>query len=530
MQTIIKHIATKFFALFGCLIFGLNVSAQENITIIPIGLGDHTTADGLFSDNYYSFTAPEEGTLTIFAKQDVPGVYTDSTFTVMDEKFEFAYANGGQQRTGTVLKDSVYYIFVEPWDPITFTLSILGGDVKPEATYIVPEAGSVFPVSDNGLVALRFNKNILYDSAKMVCSNGEKDIDGALMHGTYSFNIRSQLFDWMNTGIVKPGDEFYFVMTNVRDAGKETTIYGDNGTFSVKYIVPEMPIVLESENIPETFLSYWPVGGEEGLVTLNFSGEVAEGVSASLSWGNAEAEGEYYIEELPLKIEGKTITLDLRGVLRTKTTMLPGAVASYSTMRVDIVNVMDKKGNPCYTDRQGVVGSFIYTLDYKDVTGNLAFQFSPGAGKSLAGKKNLDLWINDASLVYSYSGVNAEYTTADNAPKNEFITKDMLSVSSDADGLFITIPLSETIQTAPNVKISLAEVEYSDGIKRDIEATFNTTDTGIGAVTTGKDVIDGKFSVFTADGRSVMKAATKDNLKTLPKGVYVIDGQKFVVK
>ncbi len=524
-----KNIVTRL-CLMLAFIMTATVSYAAEKEIIPIGLGKHTTKEGIYQNNYYSFTAPITGTLTISSAGDVPSVFKDETFETPIEFDWLGFGIGlGKAYSGHVEKDVTYYLHVNPYSPITFELTIEASDAKPKIDNITPAEGSVFSATGDGLIGIRFSKSINYSSAKITANGVEAEIDGVNQNGIYAFDIKKTLFKWLTDKTVKAGDEMFFIMEGVCDANNPATVYGEDGTVKVKYIAPGMPIVKEKESVPSKFLSYWIPGDEDGMIKLTFSGEVAEGAIATLSWGNKEAEGEFYSEDIEAKTEGNTITIDLTGKLRTAKTMLPNSTstASYTDINIQINHIKDKQGNYCYADGQGSLGSFGYLFEYKDISGNIVSEITLLDNKPLAETNTVEIWINDASLLHSYSGVKFAYTTTDNKQNTVIVAKDKLTESKDGNELIINVPLPEEVKAAQSVKVSLADALFADGLEHAVEAVFTATPSGINGIINSDN---STFEIHAIDGKQVKRNASKAALGTLKAGIYVIDGRKVIIK
>ncbi len=526
-----RNIAIRACMLIACMFFGMTASAQDK-EIIPIELGEHTTTKVYPETNYYSFVAPMTGTLTISANGDLPDVYSDATFETKIVCDWLGYGIGlGRAQSVNVAEGTTYYLSLKPLDQVTFDLKLEASDAKPEIEHLTPAEGSVFNATGDGLIGIRFTKSINYSVAKIATADAEVEIDGVSQNGIYAFDIKKTLFAWLNEQVLTAGDEFIFIMEGVCDASDPSVVYGEDGTVVVKYIAPEMPVVKVSETVPTNFLSYWVPGDERGIITLTFSGELSDGATTKLTWGNSEAENELYIENVPTTITGNTITIDLTDKLRTPQTMLPNSTTTdkYTSMQIQINNIRDTKGNYCYAEGQGSLGSFGWRLDYKIVSGNLVYEFTPGNGKSLNGVNSIELWINDASLIHSYGGINVKYT-ADNEDYDATITKDKLTSSVEYGELIINIPVDEAIQKASNVTVALSGAVFTDGLEREIKASYNTIDSGIDTTTADIDSLNGTFDVYAADGRLVMKNAKKGSLNRLAAGLYIVDSRKLIIK
>ncbi len=505
-----------------------NIYTSDGVLITPIGLGETTTPVGTYLTTYYYYDAPEDGTLTIKGSSYVPFVYNDQDFTERNNNFTHSYIKGGQQRVGLVEAGKRYFIKAEPASSKTFSLSLLSASTPPSIEFLEPAEGSVFSVSGNGLVAIRFNKNIIYDNAYVSCEGQSEIVEGSKQSGTYAFNIRYIVYNWLKTGQVQPGDKFHFNMENVREEGNETCIYGIDGSVKIEFIVPNMPTLIETASVPSAFLSYWMPDAEDGVITLTFNNELQSGSgTCTLGWGNKEEEGEYYAESVPVVTEGKVATVDLRGKLRNMDTMLPYRQYDYGTMFVSIANLKDTDGNPPYTEGQGTVGSYKYSLTYDDITGTVNYAFTPESG-AIKDVDNVNLWVANPDIIASYDGITVTYTI-DGTEKTVNILNADLTINTEYNELDITIPLTDEMKQASKLTFSLLNATYTDGVAHEVSVKYNNDATGINGVIVDGNGTNGTYNVYTTDGRMVKNNVNKTELYNLPAGLYIMNGKKIVI-
>lgn len=338
------------------------------------------------------------------------------------------------------------------------------------------EPGGTFYVSNLGSVSFTFNKGVLYDKATITAAGKTIPVNSSLSTNNIEVRMKDQVYELLESGQVKGGDEFEVNLTNVRMASNENVKYGTDGTLSVKYKFGSLPISLVStQNTDTPFLSYYAPGDENGIITITFNGEVGEADHCELRYGNLDedASGNYYQEELPVTVNGNSVSVNLQGKRRLPADMVTNP-DGYPNMAIGFVGITDKEGNLAYSNSAGNVGSFWFTKTYSIITTNVTCEFSPASGSKLDNFSNIELWITDESSL-RYDGVEFAYEK-DGKQNSVIVTNYTKTDDSENPGaVILTIPVPDDCKGATNIVVSLHGLTSADGTdySRMLTAKYN---------------------------------------------------------
>lgn len=244
---------------------------------------------------------------------------------------------------------------------------------------------------------------------------------------------------------------------------------------------------------------------------------------ASLTYGNIEYENDSYYEELPVVVQGETLLVDLRGVLRTLATMK--VTNMYDNITLQITNVRDTKGNYAYSEGLGTLGSFSFNYTFKIVEYDLTTDFTPAKGGNIDKAKNVEMWVREtgdgvltfegAKFSYVYEGQEA---SVDVALENIKVEAD----PEDEDARIITVDIPEFSRDAnTDVKFELTGVTFPDGNEYadKVSAVFKTSGyvTAIDGVSVDADKED---TMYNINGMKMKSAKTKN--------IYISKGKKII--
>lgn len=432
---------------------------------------------------YYSYTATESGMMRIASTSaDCPEPYSTQDFTP-ESRVEntFTYdGNGGSKREFSVVAGTTYYIGDRyPMNGFTFVASMVE-DEGITLTSADPAQGTAYDItSSSGLLTLVFNVAVDADASATVTS-GTQSAQVEVYRNAVGLTVelKNTIYGWLESGAVKPGDKFTITFTGIHAVADSSIVYGTDGTMTLEYLVPEMPLMKVSESIPSVFKSYWIPGDETAVASVTFDGallSVADGQKgvATLQIGNAEM-GDAYAEELPVQIDGNTAYVDFSGKLRTYETM--GLVNTYwSSFTLKFVNIQGADGQVVYSAGQGTVGSFTYTVPFSIVTSDVYFEFTPATKSSIANATTAEIYISDATAV-SFDGVDFTYTGADGNEVVTTIAKADCTIAEEGEGLTVTVTIPEALKSQSDVTVGLHNPQFADGLTRsekEITAIYN---------------------------------------------------------
>jgi len=179
------------------------------------------------------------------------------------------------------------------------------------------------------------------------------------------------------------------------------------------------------------------------------------------------------------------------------------------------------------TDGASIYGVPVVTCSAADVPGAGTYDIIVSIG-SVENKNvtlvNGTLTVNKASLTVTAG----TYTKEQGQENPEFTLTYDGFVNNDTEASLTTLPTATTTATTDS-EAGQYEVTVSGGESANYEFTYVngtltiTEPAGISNIT-----IDGKFDVYNTAGYKVRKNAT--TLEGLPKGVYIINGKKAIIK
>lgn len=512
-------------------------SFAKQIDLGAMQLDTDYEVKGDFNSYIGSFTATTDGTL-IASSTGSDGLhpYRQQLSDMESEGNAIAYTADNYfplQYHFDVTAGTTYYFYKDfSMNPFTFRLSMdSGSGISISKT--TPEAGSVFSVSGGGLVSIQFSRAVNFSpEARIIAGDKEASVPVNGLSNIASLEIKEPLFKWLSDGTLKGGDKFIVRLFNVTATDDATIVYGTDGTADVEYIIGEMPIqLISTENTSGAFKSYYMPTDPTGIVTLTFDGEVASAI-VNLSFGSTDIEGDYYTEEITPVIEGKTIKIDLTGKQRTPDNMVASGT-NYNNVMLNISKVLDTTGQHAYSAGQGTIGGFLFTYDELDVvTANIMTDFTPRPGSTITAETgSIEIWITDEAKL-SYDGVKFAASNGIEVVVVDF-TKEVDPYDETASILTVPVPAELTaVQTldeeVTTVTVTLNNLQSADGLdhSQDVMATYNL---GVAAIDKvfGDEVTE--FTVFNTQGILVLHTTNRDEVKNLPSGIYIINGEKFLL-
>ncbi len=452
---------------------GIGAQATD-IEVTPIELGKEYSGKP-FADAHFSFTAPQDGKLVLKSTRgDNPTLYTDETFaTVSDVEMPFSYVSGGKENEMLVVKGTTYWFAYKfPINDWAFTARMDDASVL-TMEYAKPAPDQVFPLANGGFLEIHFNTAIQATTAIVQTGTATAELTPMAYGRDLGLELKNILFPWMQNGTMKAGDTFTVTITGIQST-QNGTLYNGDGTLVLSYTASAKPAEVVKSTLPEKFISYWPATAQDGVVVLEYDMELSTEKQpvASVSFGSAEVEGDYYEEALPAVVSGKTLTVDFRGKVRIPSEMVASGT-NYEHMLLRVNNICSADGNYVYSEGQGTFGSFQHSFPYEQIAYDLTSEFLPASGASLAGVGSVELWLSNPDAV-SFDGVSVTFQKADGTRDFVDYTLEQCNYKNEgADGITMNVPITEEMQVASNVTITLLNMVSNDGIEREIQAVYN---------------------------------------------------------
>lgn len=287
--------------------------------------------------------------------------------------------------------------------------------------------------------------------------------------------ISSTLSPLMGSSALRPGDDYEVVIEGVKStAGEPYHDTDTDGPLILHFTCGTMPVLAIEEYIPDPFLSYWAPGAPEGILTMDFDAPLMDDGKTwvALGWGNLESDGKYYHEKIICDIDGKRLSADLTGKLRTPALMTPQYPDSdFNTIVISVMNVRDHYGDYVASPGQGTLGSYHYLLPYVLINRtSLVAEFTPQNGSPIDEAGNVNVWMTGLQAC-SFEGFTLTVTHKDNTETKISIPLSEVKVTPIDENeceYDFTIP-EETRRDAKRIMISLSGVKSLDGYDHEHE-------------------------------------------------------------
>lgn len=483
-----KEPLSKGLLLLLLLFVGMTANATD-FTEVELGTGYEIKS----CTNWYGkWTATSDGKL--YCKEsrnaDNIAVYSDEALT---SKVTETALNGTKSLELDVTSGTTYYFKTAGNNlgasVITFTFEGKGQETI-SLESVSPTDGSTLDVTGSGKVSLKFDRAIKIENATIASGTNSASLTVNVTNSYYAgCDFKSILFDWLQSGAVKQGDDVTITFNNVTMADDSNVKYGTDGTLTLNYKAPKAPVSLVSITKPEAFKSVWTAGDEDGKVVFTFTDEISSAADdapvAYISYGNLDknSEGRYYYETITPTISGKTVTFDLTGKDRSSnmSSVVSGltdtekAESYYTKWNVILKGVKDTEGNFVYSDAQGSIGSFSTVIPLAETTENaeVTTEFTPVSGSSLANVDNIEIYISPAAAISSYTGVKFDYVKSDDSTADTVVEKANITETTEDGDLTLTVPVPAEAKTATDVKVTIDGLTFASGYTGDITATYN---------------------------------------------------------
>ena len=510
-------------------------NAQDGSSAVDFGkmaLDKEYQVAGDFNDYKGYFVAEKTGTLTATASFGcllLP--YTDPE-CLQAAAYNHIYLDNGESFSLDVEAGKTYYLFLGfSMSDGNFKLS-MDTDKSIKLLSSTPANGSVFDVSEGGIVSVQFNNQVNVASVMISCNQTMTEIPYNVQGTDVAIDIKNRIFGLMENGNLKEGDQFAIILDGITSLYDENVIYGEDGSLVLTYQLGKLPVTLDStvnvENNP--FLSYWSKDNEKGIIKLIFNGELmsheqrAKSGVASITYGELESESsEYYSENVPYTIQGKELTIDLTGKLRRAKDMVASA-SVYPTINIKVKDIRSADGRYAYFPGKGGLGSYSFDMAYQEVKAEPVADFVPSDGSTLDGQDFIEIWVLDYKTI-QHDGVMFSFET-DGKMHQVVVTDFEVKADTENEGAYLLkVKVPEEVKNAnrqTDVKVSFSNLQCIDGLDHsaDLTATYRVA-TGI------KEVVNGNQAekIYQMNGVKV----NGKNRKQLPNGLYIVNGKKVLV-
>lgn len=310
------------------------------------------------------------------------------------------------------------------------------------------------------------------------------------------------------------------------------------GTITINYLFPEISHFVDA-SWPEEFRQSWPEGDPRGIATLNFDGPVGDFMPILIyfgTFGSDDLPPLYTLSKQKVTLEDNKMIIDFTGIdyknysytqndvvtIRVEGVETPDGLPVYfrgtsssTTKEIKYINKpVDEEDEPVIPE----VPLPIITPDLGDVE-ELALITLEWEGYDL--KLNSEC---EESVTMTLNGEIAE--------QEIIITVTGDSTMPEYDGNILSISFGEEILEEGNYEITLptglvilGNEEYTLMSQEVVLSYTILTNTNVETL-----AVDGKFEVYSLSGRKVFTTTDVNDIKSLDRGIYVINGKKVMLR
>lgn len=353
-------------------------------------------------------------------------------------------------------------------------------DDKLELTSQSVKAGSTIMCTSTSQISFNFNHTVDAQKVEIVAGETTKQVNFFTSGNKIYFEVKTPIYELMEAGALSEGQSFTVRLVGIHAEDDATKTLGEDGTIAVDYVCGAKPLkLISSTNFDNThkFLSFWPKGDADGIITLTFDGNIQIGKNkVQLTYSDTSSGSEAsnkYVETPPYRVEGNQLIIDLTGKERTPQSML-GTTALYDNMMLTVSYVCDLAGNPVYTTSSGSRGSYTRNMPYSIETVNISTELIPASGAMLGNADNIEVFATDYQKI-SFTGAKFTYTDInDNTVKTALVAKDQCTETPDADidGAYtLKVPVPAEVRGQKDIFFTLTDLKAADG--KDYSSLFS---------------------------------------------------------
>ena len=555
---------------------------------LPIELGQTVTCTKQNVGQRYLFHSTETGILLIEStswSNNVGINWATVLFTASGQAIQPASTNRPNPKGWTYVyrvEENTDYIFrpnatpITPLDNVDYTLKMdTSKDILPEIAILssTPGPSNYYDFADSPELQIIFN---LFGEVKMgdtyltyMNNSGERvtqSIQGPApqvgddLHNRWDLDVFGPITKLK--GEIQTYTPFSIEIKNVTlDGQKLTGPYTDNGNIVLDYIYGDLTLCT-SYTFPgkpgtnTKFMSYWPEDTplENAMIQFVFDNDllpqsqqnimfsINEGPYKDGTVGDSGEDAWPQLPGAPLKIEGNTLTVDLRGVQRL---FKYEYSAEEQVVGFRIHNLKDKSNQPIFLQTgEGVFTAInFFNLPYEALDSiALPYDLDPAYG-SLAATKEMMLYMD--AKAFKHVRVDG-FTFSQEGETIATVEMDNVTTEDDPAYTMYYIPVPIEVQMAEG-DIDFAAMLYSlDGFDYSLGASFyneeggyvpdpddpedpddpNDPDDPSDNPGSGVDAIgadNGAVEIYTIEGILV-----KGTLEELPAGLYIVNGVKVL--
>ncbi len=375
------------------------------------------------------------------------------------------------------------------------------GDKGLTINSVSPAEGSEIAITST--LILTFNSDVVCSSAYLAVGDVQQPVSkNSSMLNSLSFDISGAMTSLYNSGVISHdgGEAVKLVVTGVQTSSGIK--YGEDGVLEVNYVAAPRQVDLVSYDIPLPMKSYYAPGDPAGILKFNFDNPInPEGVNLTIFYGEKGMEGDFYLETIDAEVDGAVVTVDITGKLRD----ISGYInVADPAVELKLNHIFDLDGRPAIGSGGGSYASYSFLVGYDYIAAeDVACQFIPASGSSLAGVNEIEIWFNKSGI-FKYDGVEFLYQDG-TEQKSVVVPNADLDIQAEGDETTIHVAVPEQVKGKIGVTVRLHNLVSNDGFDHYIMAEYDKfvvalvspIQPGQAIATTGEE--DFVFDVFGAE-------------------------------
>lgn len=466
---------------------------------------------------------------------------------------EHSYTAGGQLISYQRLEAGhTYYIYANMTIMAT-SLVIREGDSKIELVDSSPSVNPDSPYYYNGKfsasrsyrIDLDFNYPVTVGNCFLIAGGERQQVAPVVSNATVSFDVNDVVMNFYHQGLLKEGDTMTLRVLQIKDASNPDNKFGENGRLEIDFTVDAKPAELVetrgfSQKLTDNPLnSYYFAGDEAAKMQLVFDREISldSAPVAQITYGNPDnLDLGLYKENLPGKIEGCVVSFDFSDKLRRRIDMIQGAELSQlpNAIFVSYTGINTPDGQRAYTGMMSNPTGFSTSYTINELQYSIAADFLPARGSSLKAGDEMEIWVMNGSKI-RYDNICIDYIE-NGEPKTIAVDNDKVAVTVDSfsangDDMLYNFTLPEfTANAGTEMSVYMNGLVCADGLDHanDVRGNYLSGESGVNGIEA--DDLNGAGDVYDITGKCVLRSATRSQISSLDKGVYIFNGKKILIR
>lgn len=476
------------------------------------------------------YTPTESGPMRCYITGDVVHVYDDENHENRIMYDQYYYGSSGEKVHIYTVEagKTVYFYNSFPMNDGSFRFSVGKEEISLQVSYPSTDE-TPLSISTNYRATITFNIPVKCTKCVLAVNDESVEVTPEIIDSSIVINWFATLRQWYREGKISAGDEMSVTITGLRDVNDSSNRpdFGDGlGKLVLRYTMAGAPAeLIRQSGTPNSGVTdmktYYLPNGEEGLVKLVFSSDLDPNNQplAEIQYGDQDnIELGLYIEHPPLKVEGNTLTIDLRGVTRFPDQMVPG-LTPLSNISLSVSRIKSADGQYVLTGSMSSPYSFGFSYFLRSVVYSIAADWVPVAGSALEAGKEMEIWVLNGKQI-QFDSVDFSFVK-DGIPAKVSVPYSELKVENDAyePSALLYYLSAPALDADPDseINVTLGGLMCADGLDHssDICVRYKSSISGVDAV----EAVDAEAVYYDLTGRRVFNPS---------KGIYIRKGKKII--